>query len=77
MTKILYENGPFWVCAAEFGSGRFKPKSKGFEVYENGVTHATRRAVIGRLVARAILGDRPAVGAIFEPERLVGDTAAA
>ncbi len=31
----------------------------------------------GDLVARAILGDRPAVGAIFEPERLVGDTAAA
>jgi hypothetical protein len=47
MTRILYENGPFWVCAAEFGSGRFKPKSKGFEVYENGVTHSTRRAIIG------------------------------
>lgn len=47
MTQVLYENSPFWVCAAEFGSGRFRPKSKGYEVYENGVTHATRRAIIG------------------------------
>ncbi len=46
-SDILHENGPFWVCAAEFGSGRFKPKSKGFEVWESGITHSVRRAVIG------------------------------
>ncbi len=46
-SDILYQNGRFWVRAAEFGSGRFKPKSKGFEVWEDGITHATRRAIIG------------------------------
>jgi hypothetical protein len=35
------------VCAAEFGTGRFKPKSKGFEVWEFGITHSTRRSIIG------------------------------
>lgn len=43
----LYENGNFFVMAAEFGTGRFKPKSKGFEVYESGVTCARRVSQIG------------------------------
>lgn len=47
MTRILYENGPFWVSAELFGSGRFKPKSRGFKVWESGITHATCRASIG------------------------------
>lgn len=46
-SEILYENGPFWVKAAEFGTGRLRPKSKGYEVYKNGVTHAKRVAIIG------------------------------
>lgn len=36
-SDILYQNGPFWVCKAK----------KGYEVYEDGVTHATRRAILG------------------------------
>jgi hypothetical protein len=43
----LYENGPYWVCKAQFDSGRFKPKSNGYEVYETGVTHSKRVAHIG------------------------------
>lgn len=65
MTEVLYENDPFWVRAAEFGSGRFKPKSKGFEVYENGVTHSTRRAAIGWE------GEKGLTRAIAEADRLV------
>lgn len=34
---FLYVNGRFWVCRA----------TKGFEVYKDGFTHATRVAVIG------------------------------
>jgi len=34
---ILYENGDYWVC---------KEKSW-YEVYKNGITHATRCAIIG------------------------------
>ena len=40
MTKesdIAYEDGPFWVLQTP----------KGFEVYINGITHATRCARIG------------------------------
>jgi hypothetical protein len=47
MTKAVYENGPFWVCKVQFGSGRFKSKSNGYEVYEDGVTHARCVARIG------------------------------
>jgi hypothetical protein len=36
-SDILYQNGSFWVCKAK----------KGYEVYEDGVTHASRRAIIG------------------------------
>jgi hypothetical protein len=36
-TPILYENGRFWVTKAKHG----------FEVYENGITHATRRGIFG------------------------------
>jgi hypothetical protein len=36
---FLYANGPFWVCRGKSG--------KGFEVYEDGITHAKRIAVIG------------------------------
>ena len=66
MTRILYENGPFWVTAAEFGTGRFEPKGKGFEVYENGVTHSTRRAIIGWV------GEKGLTRAIAEADRLAG-----
>jgi hypothetical protein len=66
MTHILYENGPFWVCAAEFGSGRFKPKSKGYEVWESGITHSTRRSIIG------FAGDEGLKRAIAEADRLAG-----
>jgi hypothetical protein len=34
---FLYVNGPYWVCR----------KGKGFEVYRDGITHATRVATIG------------------------------
>lgn len=36
-SDILYENGMFWVCKAKHG----------YEVYESGITHSTRRAIIG------------------------------
>lgn len=36
-SDILYQNGNFWVCKSR----------KGYEVYEDGITHATRRAIIG------------------------------
>ncbi len=35
---ILYETSGFWVC---------KAARKGYEVYESGITHSTRRAIIG------------------------------
>lgn len=43
MTKIkekdiVYSNSPFWVLDC---------KEKGFEVYQDGITHATRRVIIG------------------------------
>lgn len=43
----VYEIGDFFVVAAEFGTGRLKPKSKGFEVYEAGITHGKCVATIG------------------------------
>lgn len=36
--QIEYENGIFWVLRTDKGT---------FEVYENGVTCSTRRAIIG------------------------------
>ena len=37
-SDIAYEKGLYWVL---------NMKSKGFEVYKNGITHSTRCAVIG------------------------------
>jgi hypothetical protein len=34
---IAYENGDFWATSAKHG----------WEVYENGLTHSVRRAIIG------------------------------
>lgn len=45
--QIVYEQGNYFVVAATFGSGRFKPKSHGFQVYEQGITHAKLAATIG------------------------------
>ena len=39
-SDILYQNKEFWVCKAV-------DERKGFEVYEDGITHSTRRAIIG------------------------------
>ena len=36
--QILYQRGAYWVCRAV---------GKGFEIYKDGTTHATRCAVIG------------------------------
>lgn len=44
---ILFESGPYWVKAATFGSGRFRPKSHGFEVYRSGITASVKVATIG------------------------------
>ena len=35
--QILHQAGPYWVCKAKHG----------YEVYKDGVTHATRCAIIG------------------------------
>lgn len=37
LSDILYENGRFWVTKAKHG----------YEVYESGVTHSVRKAIIG------------------------------
>jgi hypothetical protein len=42
---ILFEDDDFWVCANAKGD---------FEIYRNGVTHATRCAVVGRNLANAL-----------------------
>ena len=46
---ILYQNGDYWVTAA----------AKGYEVYQNHLTHSTRCAIIGypgaKGLSRAIL----------------------
>lgn len=60
---ILYENGRFYVIAAEFGTGRYCPKSQGFEVYEAGTTHSVRKASIG------FAGDKGLARAIGEADR--------
>lgn len=39
-SDILYENGNFWICKAI-------DEKKGYEVYENGITHSVRRAIVG------------------------------
>lgn len=36
-TSILYENGAFFIVKAKHG----------FEIYQSGITHATRKAIIG------------------------------
>jgi hypothetical protein len=36
-SDILYQNGKYWVIKARHG----------FEVYKDGITHATRAAIIG------------------------------
>ena len=74
-TDILYSNGQFWVRAAEFGSGRFKPKSKGYEVWEDGITHATCQAKIGfageeglkRAIAETDERAKASVGQLTQP----------
>lgn len=45
--EILYRNGMFWVCRATFGTGRFRPKTQGFKVFQDTVTHAVCVAQIG------------------------------
>ena len=67
MTRPLYENGHFWVSVAEFGTGRFRPKSKGYEVWHSGITHSTRRASIG------YPGEEGLKRAIAEADRLAGE----
>ncbi len=37
LSDILYENGTCFVVKAKHG----------YEVYENGITHATRRVIVG------------------------------
>lgn len=48
LKNIVYENGNYWVLKV----------THGFEVYKNGITHATRCAIIGyegeKGIARAI-----------------------
>lgn len=61
---ILYENGNFWVSREQFGTGRFKPKSNGYAVNENKVTHSVRRHIIG------IDGERGMVRAKTECDKL-------
>lgn len=39
-SEILFQRGDYWICRAP------KPR-KGFEIYRDGVTHATRCGVIG------------------------------
>lgn len=44
---ILYEVGNYWVSKYQVGTGRFKPKTDGFIVWQNGVTCATAKGFIG------------------------------
>lgn len=44
---ILYENGDFWVSDATFGTGNFKPKTEGFQVWECTITHSKLRGSFG------------------------------
>lgn len=61
MTRVLYENGNFWVCKAKHG----------YEVYETGVTHSVRRAIIG------CEGEAGLAKAIAESDRRAGLVAGA
>jgi hypothetical protein len=61
---ILYENGDYWVSAEEFGSGRLRPKSSGYIVWRNGITHATAAYTIG------IAGEAGLARAIAEADKL-------
>lgn len=63
MTGILYENSKFWVCSEQFGSGRLRPKSDGFAVYDKGATQSKRVAIIG------VAGDIGLAKAIAEADR--------
>lgn len=47
MSDVLYENGSFWVARKEYGTGRLRPKTKGFAVYQSGITHSVCVAQIG------------------------------
>lgn len=66
MTAILYQTSDFWVCKERFGSGRLGPKSNGYAVYRNGITHSTRVAQIG------FDGEEGLRRAIAEADRRVG-----
>jgi len=44
MTEIIYSNGKFSVREEQYGSGRFKPKSEGYSVYQDETVAATRVA---------------------------------
>ncbi len=60
--EILYQNGDFWVC-----KGYKNGQHISYEVYKDGVTHATRCAVIG-------LGENHGLQrAINEAAKLAGD----
>lgn len=48
-SKILYENGPYFVIRAA--------NDKGYEIYKQGITHAVRYAFVGD-------GPGPRLGAI-------------
>ena len=37
-SDILYQTGPYWVCKGDY---------HGYEVHRDGMTHATRCAIIG------------------------------
>jgi hypothetical protein len=63
--EVLYENGDFWVCREEFGTGRFGPTSIGYAVYEQGITHSKRVASIG------YDGDKGLLFAISEIKRRI------
>lgn len=39
MKNLVYENGMYWVQTAEFGTGRLRPKSKGYEVMRLVASH--------------------------------------
>lgn len=58
----MYRSGEFWVREASFG------RSKGFEVLQDGLTHATRVASIG------YPGDKGLAKAIAEADRRAKQT---
>lgn len=46
---ILLQVGDYWIRQLLAGSGRFKPKSLTYRVYQDGLTHATLRGSFGTL----------------------------